>query len=280
MSSTSFCTRASLSRRVAAIAVLSLVMHAFHSRTYAADTISEAIASARASQARIQMSNNMREILIALCNYEVANGSYPPAIIYGPDGKPWHSWRILIAPYLDGGIEAARDYDFSQPWDSKANLKAASKGIPAFHNPIGKDAKPGLAGYALLVSNAGMFDPAGMRMQSADDKSVLRGAGKKLSDCLDGTSNTFCLVPVVPEKRVFWTEPADVSVDDAKSAAAAGVLFFPQETADETAYSYAGRCDGAVISFPATLDPKLLRAMTSRRGFEVYDQDSWVLREP
>ena len=43
MGSTSFCTRASLSRRVAGIAALSLVVHAFHSRTYAADTISEAI---------------------------------------------------------------------------------------------------------------------------------------------------------------------------------------------------------------------------------------------
>lgn len=280
MGSTSFCTRASLSRRVAGIAALSLVVHAFHSKTYAADTISEAIASVRASEAKIKLSNGMREILIALVNYEAAKGSYPPAIIYGPDGKPWHSWRILIAPYLDGGIEAARNYDFSKPWDSKANLKAASKGIPAFHSPVGEDAKPGLAGYALLVSKAGMFDPAGLRMQSADDKSVLIGGGRKITDCLDGTSNTFCLVPVVPEKRVFWTEPVDVSFDDAKSAAAAGVLFFPRETADQPAYSYAGRCDGAVMSFPATLGPQLLRAMTSRGGLEVYDQDSWVLREP
>ena len=33
-------------------------------------------------------------------NFHDVHKHFPPAVIYGPDGKPWHSWRVLILPFV------------------------------------------------------------------------------------------------------------------------------------------------------------------------------------
>ena len=53
-------------------------------------------------------------------NFHAITNHFPPAVIFGPDGKPWHSWRVLILPYLEEN-ELYNAYDFSQPWDSPRN---------------------------------------------------------------------------------------------------------------------------------------------------------------
>lgn len=45
--------------------------------------------------------NNIRQIALAMLNYENANGHFPPAYIADENGKPMHSWRVLILPYLE-----------------------------------------------------------------------------------------------------------------------------------------------------------------------------------
>ena len=49
--------------------------------------------------------NNLKQIAMALHVYENVNHSFPPAFVRGPDGKPWHSWRVLILPYLDAELQ-------------------------------------------------------------------------------------------------------------------------------------------------------------------------------
>ena len=60
--------------------------------------------------------NNLKQIGLAFHNYADAYRSFPPAVIYGPDGKPWHSWRVLLLPFLEQQ-PLYEQYDFSQPWD-------------------------------------------------------------------------------------------------------------------------------------------------------------------
>ena len=43
----------------------------------------------------------MRQIGLALANFDDTFNTLPPAIIYGPDGTPWHSWRVLLLPWLE-----------------------------------------------------------------------------------------------------------------------------------------------------------------------------------
>lgn len=70
--------------------------------------------------------SNLKQIGLALHNYHDTYGCFPPAVLRGPGGEPWHSWRVLILPYVE-----ARDlyeaYDFSQPWSSPKNLRLLAK---------------------------------------------------------------------------------------------------------------------------------------------------------
>ena len=45
---------------------------------------------------------------------------FPPAFIADADGKPMHSWRVLLLPYLEQQVFYMR-YRFDEPWDSPHN---------------------------------------------------------------------------------------------------------------------------------------------------------------
>src|SRR5687767_14136115 len=49
---------------------------------------------------RTQCKNNLKQIALALHNYHDVYGSFPPAYIADKDGRPMHSWRVLLLPYI------------------------------------------------------------------------------------------------------------------------------------------------------------------------------------
>ena len=76
----------------------------------------------RESARRSVCADNLHQIALALQSYHQANGCFPPAYIADKDGKPMHSWRVLILPYL-GHDDIYKAYDFSQPWDAPKNKR-------------------------------------------------------------------------------------------------------------------------------------------------------------
>src|SRR4051812_35222376 len=50
---------------------------------------------------RTVCASNLRQIGLALDNYEQDQGVYPPARTFDANGRPLHSWRTLILPYMD-----------------------------------------------------------------------------------------------------------------------------------------------------------------------------------
>lgn len=154
-----------------------------------------ATTSPRPMPKQVVCRNRLRELGIALRNYEMVNDRLPPAFITDEHGKPMHSWRVLILPYIEE-LELYRKYRFDEPWDGPNNSTLATVDVPIFRSPLHKTS-PGHTSYSVVVS-----------VNSA----MRSNLGCKISDVVDGTSKTVTVVE--SQCDVPWTQPEAFSVDD------------------------------------------------------------------
>ncbi len=150
-----------------------------------------AVQAAREAARRVQCSNNLKQISLALLNYEAAHGCFPPAYIADENGKPMHSWRVLILPQMEQQA-LYNQYDFDEPWDSPKNQQLANQMPLEFRCPSA-NSPPGCASYIGSFGPGRFFDPA--RTISS-------------RDIADGTSNTIAVVEV-PNSQISWLDPLD-----------------------------------------------------------------------
>src|SRR5262249_39817428 len=68
----------------------------------------------------------LSQIVGAMHNYESAHGKLPPAVVYGKDGRPMHSWRVLILPYIEQDA-LYKEYRLDEPWDSEHNIRLVER---------------------------------------------------------------------------------------------------------------------------------------------------------
>jgi hypothetical protein len=84
----------------------------------------------------IEMSNKnkcraqLERIGEALQNYREIEGCFPPASIVDATGRPMHSWRVLLVPYLESNWFFDR-YNLDEPWDGPNNKQLTR----AFYEP-------------------------------------------------------------------------------------------------------------------------------------------------
>lgn len=138
------------------------------------------------------------QLLMALHNYHDTYGSFPPAYLADADGKPMHSWRVLVLPFLDEA-DVYRRYRFDEPWNSPHNA-ALAKLVPGsiFHCPDSPDLDDTtLTDYVVIVGPDTVF-PGPLTTS--------------LNDFHDGTDNTI-LVAEIARSDIHWMEPRDLSTD-------------------------------------------------------------------
>lgn len=139
-------------------------------------------------------SNNLRQIVLALHTYEGIYHTLPPAVVVDANGKPLHSWRALILPFLDHkGLYD--QIDFSKPWDDLANRKVYDTTphayrCPAAHCPAGHTT------YLAVV---------------APDSCFRSAKTTKLSDVKDDHDLTLIVVEMDAGHSVHWMSPQDAS---------------------------------------------------------------------
>lgn len=95
--------------------------------------------------------SNLKQIGLALHNYFDQYGSFPPPLVADEKGRPMHSWRVLILPFLEE--QALYDqYDFSEPWDGPNNSLLAGKMPDVFCCPSDRAARTaGTTNYFAVV---------------------------------------------------------------------------------------------------------------------------------
>lgn len=97
-----------------------------------------AVHAARASARRTQCQNNLRQVGLAISNYDSAMGVFPPGQTWSGDrrkpGTVDYAWSAMILPYLEEGTT----YDqiqFDKSYLAGPNLSAASQVISVYLCP-------------------------------------------------------------------------------------------------------------------------------------------------
>jgi type II secretory pathway pseudopilin PulG len=143
---------------------------------------------------RSQCSNNLRQIALALLEYESVHHALPPAYTVDAEGRPLHSWRTLILPFLEEQA-VYQKIDLSKPWDDPAN-KAA------FDTPISAYRCPSADHQALHTTYLAIVAP----------NSCLRpGEPRNLSEITDGHDLTLMVMEVAADRAVHWMSPSDAT---------------------------------------------------------------------
>ena len=137
--------------------------------------------------------NKLKDIGLAILNYETANGHFPPAYIADENGKPMHSWRVLILPYLDQQALFDR-YDMDEPWDGPNNSKLHDEIVECYRCPS-STSKQNCTDYVLITGLGTGFE---------GDQTLPVG---KITD---GLSNTILATEIVNSK-IHWMQPQDIT---------------------------------------------------------------------
>jgi prepilin-type processing-associated H-X9-DG protein len=143
---------------------------------------------------RISCLNNLQQLTKALLAYKATNGQLPPPYVTDESGKPMHSWRVLILPYLgqDGLYQA---YRFDEPWDGPNNSKLHNLILDIYRCPSGRFGQTETSYVALVGPGTAWDTTGGLPMQSP-------GAA---------ASQTIVLVEMA-DSGIHWMEPRDLDI--------------------------------------------------------------------
>ena len=129
--------------------------------------------------------------------YHENHGHLPPAYVLGPDGRPWHSWRVLLLEQLKSwGVNL--DYHFDEPWDGPHNRTLAAQ-IPWLYTcPADPEATAhGFTNYFVVIGPGTAFPGAGTT---------------SFADITRPHDETILIVESVGQ-NVNWMEPRDLTFD-------------------------------------------------------------------
>ncbi|MFT7630152.1 MAG: prepilin-type N-terminal cleavage/methylation domain-containing protein [Mariniblastus sp.] len=166
-----------------------------------------AVQSVRESARRTACMNNMRQLGLAVLNYEGSNKQFPPASTAG------HSWTGKILPFSDQTNVSDR-YDTSIAWNHPDNQEAINSRVPTFRCPsnpisqtfdeIGSGKTAALTDYAAITSVAPAVYASGFaRTVTNKQGGLAKGIGTEIRDIRDGTSNTLMLTEDVGRPAHF-----------------------------------------------------------------------------
>jgi len=216
-----------------------------------------AFSSAQGAARRAQCMNNMKQISLAMMCYQDQHGCYPPAYLADEDGRPMHSWRVLILPYLEEQM-LYEQYNFDEPWDSPDNLALAGM-MPSIYRCPSDEVNDGTeTSYAVIVGPDTAFPGA---------ESVT------MAQIRDGMSNTLLAVEATGS-GINWLEPRDLDAEEVNlfginSGNVGGIQSNHANGAN------AAFCDGSVQSLSEAIDPETLRLLINRSDGMVIDPGSF-----
>src|SRR5690348_6194553 len=84
--------------------------------------------------------NNLKQVALALMDYQAAYRKFPPAVVRDKAGRPLYSWRVLVLPFLEQQ-RLYEQFHLDEPWDSEHN-KQFLKETPSGYSTMGLGQNP------------------------------------------------------------------------------------------------------------------------------------------
>ena len=197
----------------------------------------------------VQCQANISRILLALESYHDRTGSYPPAYSVDAQGRPLHSWRVLILPDL-GGREEQDLYDqidLAKSWDSPGNSILHTEMPSVYGCPDDFGTASSYASYVVVNGTGFVFD--GRKMT-------------KRGEIVDAVSDTIMIVETYAGD-INWMDPRDLEIDELEDIGFNGGF-----SSNHFNGSHVGVADGTVKTVSSLMDPDELRALLTINGGE------------
>jgi len=214
-----------------------------------------AVQKVREAAGRAQSSNNLKQMGIAMLNYnDTYQGRMPPPAFGDPNKpegqrRPLLSWRVAILPYVEQQF-LYNQFKLDEPWDSPNNKPLLAKMPKIYQLPGDDKTPPDHTHYQVFVGNGAAFESS---------RSVLFPG-----EFADGSSNTILIATI--EQAVPWTKPDDVPFDPNRPIAPLLSTFFRSGTPVVMA-------DGSVRFVKRDISEKTLKAAITRNGNEPLGSD-------
>ncbi|MCA9024942.1 MAG: DUF1559 domain-containing protein [Planctomycetaceae bacterium] len=219
-----------------------------------------AVQQAREAARRTQCKNNLKQIGLALHNYESTYTKLPPAMCLTFNGNDWGEWgpQARLLPYLDQA-NLQNLVDLSLPYSDPINVPAIDFRVPVYMCPSEVNDRTSFPhgpsepqypiNYAANFGTWMVYDPV----------SGTIGAGAfgpnvslKLRDFTDGTSNSMGFSEVKafqPILKTGGTPPTTAPTDPAQVAVFGGTNFQPENGHTEWVEGRVHQ-DGFTATFP------------------------------
>lgn len=155
---------------------------------------------------RTMCKSHLKQIGLALHNYHAEYGSFPPAYVADANGRPMHSWRVLLLPFVDE-TGLYEEYRFDESWNGPNNIQLADR-IPEIYRC------PGFVHHQEHLGNSDVDAYHLTNYVAISGVGTAFDGSKALSlkflVTADGSTYTM-LIGEVSRQAVHWMSPNDVT---------------------------------------------------------------------
>ncbi|WZO99014.1 DUF1559 domain-containing protein [Isosphaeraceae bacterium EP7] len=209
--------------------------------------------SAREDARRMQCTNNLKQLGLAMHYYHDSYDCIPAAAITDGAGKPLLSWRVAILPFIEQQ-DLFSKFHLDEPWDSPHNRSLIRDMPNVYRCPSDLTLTPGMTGYKVVVGPSTAFTPDFNPLRFLDFTDGLNGT------LLIGESND----------GVPWTKPEDLPFDMTKALSGLSSHHGNHGKGFNVLF-----VDGSVRFIKSTIDPAKLSAILTRNGNDVIRIDDY-----
>jgi hypothetical protein len=170
--------------------------------------IRPAVLQARQNARRAACHSQVERVLQALHAYRNAHGTLPPAYSVDDQGRPLHSWRVLLLPYLGPEAQAVHyQLRLNEPWDSPHNLPFSTRAPSVFVCPDDRAIAAGDTSYCAVVG----------------DRCAFRSSTPVDAEQFSDDPRTLLLIVEAHGSGINWMQPLDISPVDLAQGVNSGV---------------------------------------------------------